>query len=795
MTFTDLRIGWRQLLAEPAYSAVVVLGLGLALAVTYLIALLLVEDWLPDPQIPAPDRVVSVEFKGNIPGRDDDWFSGAPLPFGEALANANTKAPVTEATRVYQSALAVRAGGQIFKSGVLFADPDLVAMFGFRAEQGELKDVMQRPDRIAVMHETALRWFGRADVIGRTVRIQGKDVTVGAVVAPQKWLRWRKVDALAGFRSSVIDMPEQMQQAWYMISGNVYARLAPGATPEGLSGLLQHLFDDGPAVKTIPPEWSANGRHAAFLRATPLSQLAFKGARNGTQLLMEAAVGLTSLLMLLVAAINYVNLTTVRALRRQREIGLRKSLGAGPGRLVLQFLVESCLVAVLAGAVGLLLAWWLAPALQDLVQIEIVPVFWRPAMVASLFALCALLGVATGLYPARVALHIQCGQALQGRQHSEGRGGRQLRRALTAVQFAAAIALSGVALVLMWQNQHVAHLDRGFRTDGVVAIAVPDAAPAEVVKAFREALARDPAVRAVTLASDVPGRSPIGFVTTVKRGTQSLNMRSNSVDPDFFRVYRVPVLAGRVDVPPHAVQPGPELSVVIDATAARLLGFASPQAAVGAAIKEGPMDLRIVGVVGRVKQESARQHDEPQLFHYPLADRNVLSAIGPDLAATKAAALRLWPRYLPDDVPDIDTADHLIGQVMWMDHVFATLIAAASLLALALASFGIYALSAYTVRRNTMQLVIRKLHGAGARNIAAHLGREFMPLLGVGALVGLPLAAWVGQVYLADFVDRAPMGLWPGVLALGVTATIAALATLRHALQAMRLRPVLALQG
>ncbi len=203
--------------------------------------------------------------------------------------------------------------------------------------------------------------------------------------------------------------------------------------------------------------------------------------------------------------------------------------------------------------------------------------------------------------------------------------------------------------------------------------------------------------------------------------------------------------------------------------------------------------MRVVAVVGAIKQESARNIRQPQLFMLNGPPPSVLTVRGNNLTTLRVAANDTWTRYLPDEIADIDDVTELLAKRYRTERNTGSLIVATSLIALLLAGFGVYALAAYTVRRAALEIVIRKLHGAGHRHIAALLIKEFAPLLGVALLISLPLIWWLGQQYLAGFVERALMGGWPMLAALLGTVLMTGLAGLRHGLVAMKMRPILAL--
>jgi putative ABC transport system permease protein len=285
-------------------------------------------------------------------------------------------------------------------------------------------------------------------------------------------------------------------------------------------------------------------------------------------------------------------------------------------------------------------------------------------------------------------------------------------------------------------------------------------------------------------------------------------------DAGFFDVFGIRPVAGRIGPladadaePPDVARPlspsaGPvDKPVAVDEPGARALGFASPAAAVGAVVytySHGNPDRahprRIVAVVPAVRQETARDVPRAQLFSlrgYPL---HTLALRGTSVEAAERAVQAVWPRFVPDEANEAESVDDALAEVYDTDRRLAELALAASLFALALAGVGVYALAAHAVRRATREIVVRKLHGAGAAHVAALLAREFVPLLLAAAAIGLPAGAWLVHAWLAGFVDRAPFADAAPAIALLAVLAVAALAALRHAVAAMRLRPALVLR-
>jgi hypothetical protein len=360
--------------------------------------------------------------------------------------------------------------------------------------------------------------------------------------------------------------------------------------------------------------------------------------------------------------------------------------------------------------------------------------------------------------------------------------------------------LSALGGVLAVQQHHLMTADRGFSTTDRVWIGIladPDHLPP--LDEFVMALARQPAITHWAFSESPPARATEGRVETVAgEGRRQALMRVTSVSPGFFDTYGMTMLAGR----PQLTQG--ESAVVIDARAARTLGFATPQAAVGAVLRAGGGWLqagdaprRVVGVVKDVTLESAHHEPMPQVFEVSDQPMWDLSVSGTDIPAMLAAIESTWQAHGPPVPHEVMTADDQRADVYRQEQQLTTVLLAVAALATGVAMLGAYTLVADTLRRRRTELVLRRLHGAGDAAIAREVAREFIGPFTVGAAIALPAAAWLGSGYLAGFVDR--VGLLDGVVlplvvACAVMALAVAVAAARHVRLALALEPVEALR-
>ena len=799
MQLQYFRIGWRLLLQERAYSAVSILGLAIGFAACFLLLGFVHYCLSYNSHVPDAQRVYSVKQRINVFPRPD-WAEYAYLPI-QAAADASG---VVEASSIAkQLELALWHGAERHNAELRVVDPAFGAMFGLRALEGDLQAALARPDGIVLTAATARSIFGAAPALNRHLRVNKETLQVLAVLPDPPANATLRYDGLLGSASTAWPEPERGDhRSNFQRRGGIYLKLRPGADAAQLTVLLQNAVNADPRSanwRNGPLGKKLNGRNVTDVAIVAMPDVYFDeglaSGRNGGDYGQRGSVFALAgiaLLILALAASNYVNLATVRTLRRQREIGMRKLLGASHARLAAQFLTESSLVALLATVLGLALAWFCLPMFSGLVARQLDSLF-SPASCALALLGGLLTGLCAGAYPAVLATRVRPAAALAGRGDHETAGGMWLRRALTVLQFATAMALSGATLAIAWQADYAAKADRGFNPAGMLVLDMPKETGTPAADGFMQAVARLPQVQGVAAMSEAAGRDGTKMVSTMPARTgEIISLEFRTVSPEFFQLYGLKPLHGRL-FEPGRDQPASQARV-INAAAALALGFATPEAAVGQFITSGERSIQIVGIAPEVRYQSLKQTAQPLV--YRVAEAQVLTVrTSEDAAAAHASIAPLFKQYFPDSVLELQTAASLFGLAYADDVRLARMLASSSLIAVVLAACGIYVLSAYSVQRSRKEIVLRKLHGAGRAAIARLVGREFALLIAAGAVLGLPLAALAIRRYLAGYVEHAPMGAWPLLAALALAALVALLATARHTVAALRMSPVLALRG
>jgi len=802
----DFRIGWRLLVKEPAYSAVVILGLAVGFCACFLLLGYVAHSFSYDRDVPQREQVFRLMQRWNV-AADAGWEDATSLPARDAaLAGALATDPPLQASAFLSRNIDVRVADQVQTVGLSVVDPDFRTIFQPRVLGGDLAAALARPDALALTRETAVKLFGSPDAVGKTLQVAGRPYQVLALLADQPAATTLPYEALAGSKTAI--WSEEYRQLvtsnWGSTHGPVYLKLAPGQDPRPvLEGVRRSLLASS-FYKRLTPEQLASfqGRDMMDFRLGPLADayldpdIRRQSSTHGERKLIFGLAAV-AVLILVLAATNYVNLATVRTLRRQKEIAVRKVLGAGAGAVSRQFLAESVLVCLLATLIGLLLAWLLLPVFSDLVQRKLDGMF-TPISLGLALLMGVLVGLLAGAYPTWAALRVRPTAALAGRGNVETASGLWLRRVLTVLQFATAMGLTGMTLAVSWQTHYASSLDPGFDPGPLLTVESSEDMRNPQVHAFRDALARLPGVSGVA-AAGAPVTVNNNGTSLQREGGAPVQINWLSVSPEFFGVYGLKPVAGRLyeaarDKVDMRADDGDK--AVINETAARRLGFDNAQDAVGKIIREpdGKRPARVVGVAPDIRHRSAREPMQPTVYY--LSPRTGTFTVRSDhaLDTVRQAIEDLWPRWFPNETLGLERVAGSFARSYADDLRLAKLLGASSVIAIAIAAFGIYVLAAYSVQRRAREIVLRKLYGAGSAAIGGLVAREFAALLGIGALLGLPLGWLAIQRYLGDFTERAPIGAWTLVGALLVACLVALASTLRHALAAVRIRPALALR-
>jgi putative ABC transport system permease protein len=783
-----ITIALRTLRKRPGYTIIHVLGLAVGLAACLLIGRYVVHAWSYDrfhADADAIHRVTQARQFGTV-----QRTAVTPPPLAPAL---QASFPAVENTvRLVRQSMTVEQGGDAFRGQtVVTADSSFFGLFSFPLQQGRAADVLAAPYSIVLTASAAARYFGTTEAVGRSVTLQGQGATgtytvtgVAADVPATSHIQFDAVASLATVQESAPQFFNWGSNMFY-----TYVRLTDGADPAALEAQFDALVEQNLGEEYV-------GTIAFALQ--PLTDIHLHsdltmdlgGRGSATLVLVLAAI---AVLVLVVACINFVNLATARAMERAREVGVRKTMGAWRGALVGQFLTEAILITLGATGGAVVLAWLGLPLLNALTgQAFTGAVLMRPAVALGLVGVAVLVGLGAGSYPAFVLAGFRPARVLQASPHG-GPGGTRLRQGLTVAQFAVTIGLIAATIVVYQQFDYIRTKDLGYDADRLLSAQPPKGA----VQVDRlHTLWQDAAgVEAVTAVSSWMGDLPTRTVRPAPDAEERLAVRWMDVAPGFTRVTGVQVLAGR------GFRAGPASdsldAALINATAARALGWRAPIDAVGETVFTGDTAWRVVGVVDDFHYNALYSTVDPLLIRArPEALRQVLVRTAPGQAEQASAALAAgWQAVVADRPLDLASVRDQRAQLYQTDRRLGQLVGLLAGLTVFIACLGLFGLAVHTTAQRTKEIGVRKVLGATVPQVVAMLSADVLKLIGIALVLAVPLAYIALQHWLADFAYRTDLSAGAFLVAGALALTVALLTVSTQTIRAATADPVNALRS
>ena len=807
MFWNNVKIALRNLRKNKGFAVINITGLAIGLTV-YIFGGLLVEyEQTHDTFFDDYDRIYTV---GAIASPD--------LNVGVERFNAVQSAlgPIIEAelsdvesvARTVTSEFLVSRGDNQFYEGIHFADPTLLTMFSFEFLAGD-DTALDNPSAVVISRTAAEKYFGSADVIGEVLTLDNEfDLYVGAVIEDVPLNSHFASSLVMESALELIAPLQALNRAHdYDIAGNwnnlslgdmTYVLLPPQLDGEWMQTQLDEIYD-----RVVPEEPK---QAIASFTVSPLTA-ANTALWDMIGLPVIAVVSLLSLLVLVVACVNYTNLATAQSLGRSREVGMRKTMGAGQGQLLAQFLVESLVIAGIAMIIAIAVLEILIPLFNNATNkaLAIDYLTTLPWLVAT----TALVGLLAGLYPAWLITRASPIDALREAAR-KGRKGSKMRAVMIGAQFSiSAFMLALVAIVYM-QNERVKESSYVFPRSEIYTLDRLNVdSIRERLDTLRIELEALPNVSSVSYANQVPYEQN-NSATSVSRLPGDMagefQLAAIRMSPEFLATYDIPLLAGRPLSRDIANDTRREDSEVVNVLANELLleklGIASPEEAVGQSFyninDEGGAipEFVIAGVVPTQNVTGLFNSTKAYMYLYEESWMRIGSVriTGGNIMDTVGQIEDVWDSVIPDYPMQGRFLDETFDDVYNILKYMNMALAGFAFIALSLALIGLFGLAAFMAAQRTKEIGVRKVLGANSVQIARLLVWQFSRPVMWGLVIALPAAYFASSTYLNFFADRITMTV-PVLLVAGLAAVVLAWGTVAgHAIRIARANPVHALR-
>ena len=782
-------IAWRNLLRNKIYSFINITGLAVGLASFLLIALYIMDELSYDRYNANADRIYRINSDIKLGGGELHLPVSSDM-MGQLLIKDYPA--IEQYTRIYNS-----NGSKLIKKDKVFIIEDRVAhvdstffdVFTLPAISGNTHTALNEPNTVVITASAANKYFGTTDVIGKTIETKDDKNPIYKITAVIK-----DIPAGSHFHFDFMFSMKNADYDWGQLTSHnfhTYLLLRKGADYKQLEKKFEQYIDKYvlPSVRQFIKISSMDEFRKAGNRLDytliPLTKIHLYSDRSfelspSGNVQYVYIFGAVALFILLIACINFMNLTTARSANRAKEVGIRKVLGTERKFLIFQFLTESTLMTVLSLILAILIAYLILPLFNDVANKSMhLGSLFSSRILPLLIALPILVGLLAGSYPAFFLSAFRPIEVLKGKLKL-GSNSTSLRSVLVVFQFATSIILIVGTLVIYKQLKYIQSRDLGYNKQQVLTIQNTYVL-GDQAKAFKNSVLQMNGVLSGTLSSFLPvSNSSRNDNTFFKDPTMdingSLDMQTWRIDYDYFKTLGMHIIKGREFSPDFG---GDSSAVIINETTAQLLGYADP---IGKKIyNTGDQNkLETYTIIGEVKNfnfESLKQGIGPLSFF--LSNRSGMASFKVNTSNVNGLIKNIgdkWKEMSPTMPFIYSFLDDSFNQMYASEQRVGKIAMIFSTLAILIACLGLFGLATFIAEQRTREIGIRKVLGASVQGIVRLLSRDFLKLVAIAFVIAAPLSWWIMSRWLSDFAYRIPLEWWFVGLS-GIFALVIAMVT------------------
>jgi putative ABC transport system permease protein len=810
MLKNHLKIAYRQLSKQKMYAAIKIGGFAFSIAACVLITLYIKNETSYDKSYPDADRIYRVIGQYNIDGVIKKGPS-LPPPFGKVLTSEFPE--VEQSARIMPNPLFDGAGSNevstsdniqnTHEEGFAYADQELLNLLQLPMVYGDRKHALDEPLTVVISKSKADKYFPRQNPVGKLIYLNGdraKPYKVGGVMQDfpvTSHLQYQFLLTLTGK-----EFWQGEQTGWGSDNYTSYVKLRPGTN---VAAFEKKLIINILNKYVIPDMLKAGNKRAedikskSSLHLQPIGDVHLKSydihdSLSHGDIRFIWLFGGVAIFILIIACINFVNLSTAKSANRAKEVGLRKVVGSSRAGLVQQFITESLLYSFLSFAIALVIARILLPYFNTMAGKALAFPIMSWWLLPSLIIAAIIVGVAAGIYPALYLSGFKPVNVLKGKL-STGSKSSVLRNGLVVFQFATSIILIIGTLVIYNQMQFILNKKLGYDKSQVVMLQGTDMLGSGV-KELKNELLKIADVKSVTVSDFLPvaGTKRNGNVFYNEGKTREEVGTSAQywfIDNDYLKTMGIKLVAGRNFMPGMAAD---SQAVIINQTMANKLNLKNP---LGKRIANNGTLNTVIGVVQDFNFESLKNNVDGLVMQLSSSKSSVVAIklnTG-NVKNTLSAITAVWKDFAPAQSIRYTFMDErfasMYADVQRMGRIFTSF----AVLAIVIASLGLFGLSAFMAEQRSKEIGIRKVLGASISSITALLSLDFLRLVVIAIVIASPIGWWAMHTWLQDFANRTPIQWWVFVLAALSAITIALLTVSFQSVKAAMMNPVKSLKA
>jgi len=783
LVWNYMKTALRVIRRQKVYSLINISGLAIGLTVCMLIVLWVADEWSFD-RFHANARRIYRIYRDESATLTNATSALTPPPMAAAL-----KADFPEiigATRFgsWQKQLVAYRNKSFNETKYMHADPDFFAMYSFPLVKGDPATVFSNPYSVVLTESTAVKYFGQEDPLGKTLTVNNTfDIVVTGVIKNDSLNSSLEFDLLSPFEILLKEsIGEDNGDNWGFNSFSTYVMLPKAVSANNfnqkLKGYLKKFEQQDSDELVLQP-------------MTDIHLFSNLGhdLRNRGDIKYVWIFSTLAVFVLLIAGVNFMNLTTARSANRAKEVGLRKVVGAERSQLIRQFFSESILMALFALITALLLLEFLLP-LFDTLSGKHLTSPWRnnPALLLGFLGMALVTGIISGSYPALFLSSFQPIRILKGTMRSTG-ANPLFRKTLVIFQFSLSLFLIVGTIGISRQLSYMRNIDLGFNREHIIHLSIHGELH-EKYDAIRTRFLQNPDVLHVTASMALPTNiqsSPGTPEWEGKNPEEQMEIKADFVDYDYFETFNIPLVEGRSFSREYATDP--ETAFIVNEEAVRRMGLQKP--AVGKRFGFWNIDGQIIGVMKDAHFQSLHHKIEPLVFKmFPAWLRRIYVKIRSDnVSGTLRSLEKTWNqmglgypfeyRFLDEEFHNLYKSEARLGNIF---RSFAAL-------AVFIACLGLFGLASFTAEQRTKEIGIRKVLGSTTIGLVTLLNREFLRWIAAAIVIAWPIAYFAMQRWIQKFAYRANITIWIFVLSAMIGLAVALITVSMQTLKAARANP------
>lgn len=778
-----IKIAFANLWKNKVYSSISILSLTIGLAVSVLLLFYVLHEWSFDRYHTKADQIYRLcqeQHPYQAPGT-------------AALLTEKIPAIKSFARILPRDNILITKNELMFKEDfVAWVDPDLFNIFSFQFIRGDAGTALTQPWSMVITEETAHKYFGDADPMGKTLKVSSEyDYTITGVIQDIPDNSHFTFDVFMTLLDGNAMFDAGWEESWGWWNFLVYFETQKGFNKADveteISQLMKVYYKD---AEGLPIFTLQNLKDIHLFSSHFLGDI--QPQNSVTYVVIFLAI---ALLILLIASFNYVNLLTANATKRLTEIGVRKSFGASRKQLAIQFIMESILVFLISFGLALVLVKLSLPLFNELADKNLsFSIITNGTVILGMIAMMLVLGILAGWYPAFVLSSYQPQRVMKS-NNSGGSSGFQIKKVLIGTQFTIVIILIVSAIVMFRQISFLQNKDLGFDKDFVLT-SIFDFGDEAKYNTLKQALLKNTDVMSVAVASRIPSGSLNNEGTVLPEGqTEPITIPYVHVTFDYFKTLGIEAAQGRLFS--EQTKTDKMEAIVLNQAAVEKLGLQGNPIGQSLGCVWPESTRRIVGVIDDFHFESLYNNIKPAVFvvHYPWA-YHLIVKVKPtnDISGLKASLTNISQQIYPNEIVEFSFLDEILEQRYMSDNKTFQLMGFFAILAILLASMGLFGIVSFMMANRTKEIGIRKVNGATVFEVVKLLNLGFLKWLLVSLVLAIPIAYYGMNSWLTHFAYKTALSWWIFLLAGALSFIIVLLTVSGQTFKAARQNPIDALR-